>query len=238
MAKRDLPPELSAALRLAWALAARLGHACVGTEHLLLALAMQPQGADGRLLHWAGLTGPEIAAAVLPPARARSTVGRSAAGADAGRAPRRFPRAERTGAASHRAAAGERLPLPCACWSTAASVRSSFYPTMRGASLPGRSEACRTQDCWINLAWICSSAPESGSRSSAGGREIGDRPADPLAAAQKQSRPHRRAGRRQDGHRGGRGAVSRRRDRAGVAARQAPLCAGHGQRHRRHKVPR
>ena len=65
MAKRDLPPELSAALRLAWALAARLGHACVGTEHLLLALAMQPQGADGRLLHWAGLTGPEIAAAVL-----------------------------------------------------------------------------------------------------------------------------------------------------------------------------
>lgn len=57
MAKRDLPPELSAALRLAWALAARLGHACVGTEHLLLALAMQPQGADGRLLHWAGLTG-------------------------------------------------------------------------------------------------------------------------------------------------------------------------------------
>ena len=58
MAKRDLPPELSAALRLAWALAARLGHACVGTEHLLLALAMQPQGADGRLLHWAGLTGP------------------------------------------------------------------------------------------------------------------------------------------------------------------------------------
>lgn len=43
----------------------RLGHACVGTEHLLLALAMQPQGADGRLLHWAGLTGPEIAAAVL-----------------------------------------------------------------------------------------------------------------------------------------------------------------------------
>ena len=51
MAKRDLPPELSAALRLAWALAARLGHACVGTEHLLLALAMQPQGADGRLLH-------------------------------------------------------------------------------------------------------------------------------------------------------------------------------------------
>ena len=43
MAKRDLPPELSAALRLAWALAARLGHACVGTEHLLLALAMQPQ---------------------------------------------------------------------------------------------------------------------------------------------------------------------------------------------------
>ena len=65
LAKRDLPPELSAALRLAWALAARLGHACVGTEHLLLALAMQPQGADGRLLHWAGLTGPEIAAAVL-----------------------------------------------------------------------------------------------------------------------------------------------------------------------------
>ena len=51
LAKRDLPPELSAALRLAWALAARLGHACVGTEHLLLALAMQPQGADGRLLH-------------------------------------------------------------------------------------------------------------------------------------------------------------------------------------------
>ena len=65
LAKRDLPPELSAALRLAWALAARLGHACVGTEHLLLALAMQPPGADGRLLHWAGLTGPEIAAAVL-----------------------------------------------------------------------------------------------------------------------------------------------------------------------------
>ena len=65
MAKRDLPPELSAALRLAWALAARLGHACVGTEHLLLALAMQPQGADGRLLLWVGLTGPEIAAAVV-----------------------------------------------------------------------------------------------------------------------------------------------------------------------------
>ena len=36
LAKQDLPPELSAALRLAWALAARLGHACVGTEHLLL----------------------------------------------------------------------------------------------------------------------------------------------------------------------------------------------------------
>ena len=65
LAKRDLPPELSAALRLAWALAARLGHACVGTEHLLLALAMQPQGADGRLLLWVGLTGPEIAAAVV-----------------------------------------------------------------------------------------------------------------------------------------------------------------------------
>ena len=46
-------------------LAARLGPACVGPAHLLLALAMQPQGADGRLLHWAGLAGPEIAAAVL-----------------------------------------------------------------------------------------------------------------------------------------------------------------------------
>ena len=50
MAKRDLPPELSAALRLAWALAARLGHAYVGTEHLLLALIREGEGVAAKAL--------------------------------------------------------------------------------------------------------------------------------------------------------------------------------------------
>ena len=172
-----------------------------------------------------------------PPARARSTVGRSAAGADAGRAPRRFPRAERAGATPDRTAAGERLLSRAPAGALRHLSAAAFYPTMRGRACPEgakHAEHKTAGSIWHRYARARRKAG-AGHRPEAGDR---DRPADPLAAAQEQSRPNRRAGRRQDGHRGGRGAVSCRRDRAGAAARQAPLCAGHGQRHRRHKVPR
>ena len=47
-------------LRQSWAVASVLGHSCVGTEHLLIALAMQPNSQAGRLLFWQGVTAREL----------------------------------------------------------------------------------------------------------------------------------------------------------------------------------
>ena len=47
-------------LRRSWALASVLGHSGVGTEHLLIALAMEPEGLAGRLLLWQGVTAQEL----------------------------------------------------------------------------------------------------------------------------------------------------------------------------------
>lgn len=58
MAKQD--ERLLRLLRQSWAVASVLGHSCVGTEHLLIALAMQPNGHAGRLLFWQGVTAQEL----------------------------------------------------------------------------------------------------------------------------------------------------------------------------------
>ena len=50
MNENKFSPRAEEALRLSQEAAGELGHGYVGTEHLLLALAMQPQGTDGRLL--------------------------------------------------------------------------------------------------------------------------------------------------------------------------------------------
>ncbi len=47
-------------LRQSWAVAGVLGHSCVGTEHFLIALAMQPEGLAGRVLLWQGVTAQEL----------------------------------------------------------------------------------------------------------------------------------------------------------------------------------
>ena len=44
-------------MREAWRSARQLGHSCVGSDHLLLAIAENPALPSGRLLHWAGADG-------------------------------------------------------------------------------------------------------------------------------------------------------------------------------------
>ena len=61
---------------------------------------------------------------------------------------------------------------------------------------------------------------------------------DPVAADQEQPGADRRAGRRQDRHRGGPGPAHRRRRRAGDARQQARPDPGHRLARRRHQVPR
>lgn len=47
-------------LKRAWSLSNLLGHSYVGTEHLLIALAMDPQSAAARAMQWQGLTAQEL----------------------------------------------------------------------------------------------------------------------------------------------------------------------------------
>lgn len=43
-------------LQAAWGLSCAMGHSYVGTEHLLVGIAMTPQTAACRQLRWEGLT--------------------------------------------------------------------------------------------------------------------------------------------------------------------------------------
>ncbi len=63
MARQD--EQTRRLLRRSWATASVLGHSCVGTEHLLIALAMQPEGLAGRLLLWQGVTAQELTGQLL-----------------------------------------------------------------------------------------------------------------------------------------------------------------------------
>lgn len=58
MARQD--ERMRRLLRQSWAVASVLGHSCVGTEHLLIALAMQQDGQAGRVLQWQGVTAQEL----------------------------------------------------------------------------------------------------------------------------------------------------------------------------------
>ena len=58
MARQD--GQMQRLLRRSWALASVLGHSGVGTEHLLIALAMETESLAGRLLLWQGVTAQEL----------------------------------------------------------------------------------------------------------------------------------------------------------------------------------
>ena len=54
--------ETEKILRRSWALSSVLGHSWVGTEHLLIAIAMTTDCPAGRLLAWHGVTAEELIA--------------------------------------------------------------------------------------------------------------------------------------------------------------------------------
>ena len=54
MANHDFTPLTQKVFRQAWAIAGALGHAYVGTEHLLLGLLRTPECSACRLLLWQG----------------------------------------------------------------------------------------------------------------------------------------------------------------------------------------
>ena len=57
MANHDFTPLTQKVFRQAWAIAGALGHAYVGTEHLLLGLLRTPECSACRLLLWQGAVG-------------------------------------------------------------------------------------------------------------------------------------------------------------------------------------
>lgn len=65
MRVRKQSGQLRQVLKQAWSLACVLGHSCVGTEHILIAVAMLPQCPACRRMHWQGLTAQELTGQLL-----------------------------------------------------------------------------------------------------------------------------------------------------------------------------
>ncbi len=244
-------------LMLAQEEAKRLNDSYIGTEHLLLGLVQEERGVAARVLRDMGVK--PVAGAPPDRGRLRAARANEVRGQATGLTPRTKRVIERAvdeaRRMNHHYIGTEHLLLGLIGegGGLAVDVLQDMGVDLDAVRMQTTAPSCRRRRARAQNA---RSQPADAAHGPAGRRphvqaeegkldpvvgrqtEIERVDPDPVAPHQEQPGAHRRAGRRQDGHRRRPGPAHRRRRGAGAAARQAGVHARRGQPGRRHDLPR